>query len=171
MKKLNAILLIDDDPICNFLTKRMIEKCNVTDSIIVAKNGVDALAKLSEFAPYKNICPELILTDMEMPIMDGLEFIESFKEMNFVNKDQVTIIANSTTVFQVYENRLNLLGVDYFLPKPLNSDDFQNMVKSIQELQKPLAKKSIDTFSNSIFKLIPWINLNTFKKLSLRNFL
>jgi CheY-like chemotaxis protein len=170
MKKLNAILLIDDDPICNFLTRRMIEKCKITDTIIIAKNGIDALTKLSEFSPYKNICPELILTDMEMPIMDGLEFIESFKEMTFTNKDQVTIIANSTTIFPVYKDRLNLLDINYFLPKPINIDDFQQMVKSIQELKKLTEKKSSEIFLlHSILKSMPRINLNTFKKLSLRN--
>lgn len=135
MKKINAILIIDDDPIGKFLTRKLIEKCNITDNIILAANGLDALKKLSEYAPYENICPELIITEMEMPIMDGLEFIESFKGLTFENKDKVKIIANSSTINDAYKNRLRELNIDFYLHKPLNIETLHEIADTLETTQ------------------------------------
>jgi CheY-like chemotaxis protein len=135
MKKINAILIIDDDPIGKFLTRRLIEKCDITDNIILAANGLDALKKLSEYAPYENICPELIITEMEMPIMDGLEFIESFKGLTFENKDKVKIIANSSTINDAYKNRLGELNIDFYLHKPLNIETIHEIAHTLETVQ------------------------------------
>jgi CheY-like chemotaxis protein len=135
MKKLNAILIIDDDPIAIFLTKRLIEKADVTDQIILAANGLDALKKLSEYSPYENICPELIITEMEMPIMDGMEFIDSFKGLTFENKNQVKIIANSSTINREYKSKLRELEIDFYLHKPLNIETIYEIVNTLETVQ------------------------------------
>src|SRR5690606_8056213 len=98
MKKINAVLVIDDDHIYCFLIRRVIQKSGITDRVIFAKDGLDAIKKMSECSPKENICPELILVDVEMTVMDGIEFVESFYKLDFVNKAQVKLVINSFTI-------------------------------------------------------------------------
>jgi CheY-like chemotaxis protein len=135
MKKLNAVLVIDDDPISNFLTSKFIEKSGITDTIILATDGLDALIKIVEYAPLENICPELIITDIEMPVMNGVEFIESFKFLTFENKDQVKIVVNSSTINSAHKENLRSHKVDFYLHKPISTETLFEIVFACQSLE------------------------------------
>ena len=76
-QKLNRILLIDDDPNCNFLHRRLLRKTECSDSIVVQEAGEEALHYLST----SDEPPELIFLDLNMPGMSGWEFIEAFKKL------------------------------------------------------------------------------------------
>ena len=72
-KKLECILLIDDDDEDNFYHKIVIERMNITKRIEVAYNGLEALEFLQK---ESQIIPELIFLDINMPKMNGWEFLE-----------------------------------------------------------------------------------------------
>lgn len=131
MINLNAVLIVDDDPVSSYINKRLIEKLKISDKIIIARNGLDALKKLADFDPNDNTCPEMIILDMEMPVIDGMEFIESFKHLYFENKSNVKIIVNSASINEHYKELLldsNIVG--YFL-KPLNEKIISKIADSI----------------------------------------
>jgi len=119
MGKVNAVLVIDDDPFYQCIIERVITQSLITDKIIKAENGLEGIRKISEFISLENICPELILVDIEMPVMDGIEFIRSFNNMSFLNKNNVTIIANSGNMNLDYQQKLISLGVTYCWAKPI----------------------------------------------------
>jgi CheY-like chemotaxis protein len=95
MEKTYSFLLVDDDNINNFINKRIIKRLGICNRIDAVKNGLDALKYVTEFSPEDNKCPEVILLDLEMPVMDGLEFLQSYSELTFANKDNVKIIVLS----------------------------------------------------------------------------
>ena len=135
MKKINAVLLIDDDPISNFLTSKFIEKSGITDTIILARDGLDALTKIVEYSPQKNLCPELIITDIEMPVMNGVEFIESFSSLTFDNKEKVKIVVNSSTINPKHKENLRAHNIKFYLHKPLSTESLYEIAFAYQSLE------------------------------------
>ena len=74
-KKIDCILLIDDNADDNTYNQIIIEKMNIADNIMVAENGIDALNYLEEGQKT----PDLILLDMNMPKMNGWEFLDLYR--------------------------------------------------------------------------------------------
>ncbi len=93
-KKLNCILLVDDDPDDNFFHQRIINKMEITHAIAVAKNGVEALEYLRK---ENQVIPELIFLDINMPKMNGWEFLEQYKTLDEKQKARITIMMLTTS--------------------------------------------------------------------------
>ena len=101
-KKLSCVLLVDDDFATNFINKKIIQKANITEHIQVALNGkeaIDYLCKQGKFESGANEFPQpqLILLDINMPVMDGWEFIEAYKNLNLENKENIAIVMLSSS--------------------------------------------------------------------------
>lgn len=82
------ILLVDDDPIQNMLTSKLIETAVPGTEYRVFQNGEEALNAINE-----GLVPSKILLDINMPIMDGWEFLEAYKDHR--NKAQIFILTSS----------------------------------------------------------------------------
>lgn len=97
-KKLNCILLIDDDFATNFINKKIVQKSNIAKHIQVALNGkeaIDYLCSKGEFESQHEISPQpdLIFLDINMPVMDGWEFIKKYKNLiSEERKKKISII-------------------------------------------------------------------------------
>lgn len=97
MKKLNSVLLIDDDVATNFINKMIIKKAEITDHIEIVMNGQEALDYLTNSGKYEKsdgIFPQpmLILLDINMPVMDGWEFADAFSKLEENQKENIVII-------------------------------------------------------------------------------
>lgn len=93
-RKLNCILLVDDDPDDNFFHQRIINKMKITNKIEVAKNGIEAL---EYFKKDNQVIPELIFLDINMPKMNGWEFLEEYKNLDPNQKARITIMMLTTS--------------------------------------------------------------------------
>lgn len=119
-KKVDAILLVDDEESTNFLNKRIILKSGVTDTIYVKTNGQEALNFLVKSNWEEIPKPELIMLDINMPIMNGWEFLDEYKYLP-VNKQVTAIVMMLTTsinpadIVRAKDSRL----VNEFKSKPL----------------------------------------------------
>ncbi|MBX9853506.1 MAG: response regulator [Cytophagaceae bacterium] len=97
----NCVLLVDDDGVTNFINHRLIKKLNLTDCIQSAINGNEALRYIKDFISKNDQnCPELILLDINMPVLDGFEFLDEFQKLNINNRDRVKIIMLTTSTHQ-----------------------------------------------------------------------
>ena len=130
MDKLNGILLVDDDQVSNYINIRLIERLKIAKKITVALNGIHALQTITSFSSKENICPELIILELEMPIMDGLEFLKEYENLQFDNKDEVKIVALSATINPNYEDALKYFKVECYIRKPLTEERFKNIMRS-----------------------------------------
>ena len=73
---LSSILLIDDDPITNFINERLLRRLGVSQEVLVATNGQLGLDILKTRCQHDAVgCPDLVLIDMKMPVMNGSEFL------------------------------------------------------------------------------------------------
>ncbi|WP_291726307.1 response regulator [Bernardetia sp.] len=78
MQKFNHVCIIDDDPIYVFTTRKLMEVSNLSKYIEIFKNGKEALDTLKPRIEVGEKVPEVILLDLNMPVMDGWEFLDAF---------------------------------------------------------------------------------------------
>jgi len=93
-KKLNCILLVDDDAEDNYFHQIVINEMNITEHIEVALNGVEALNFLKK---ENQTHPDIIFLDINMPKMDGWEFMEAYKELRANQKAKVVVVMLTTS--------------------------------------------------------------------------
>ena len=80
MKKLNLVLLVDDDEISNFVTEKHIDRSNLVDHLEIKTNGQEAAEYLSN---CKNTYPDLVLLDINMPLMSGFELLDHYQQSSY----------------------------------------------------------------------------------------
>ena len=122
MKKNSFILLIDDDPIANYLNERLIRSLQITDEILVALNGDQALSIIKEKSNQGVDPPDLIILDINMPVMNGLEFLQVFyKEPNWEH-EKIKLAILTTSTHQRDYTDVRAYGVKNILHKPLTPE-------------------------------------------------
>jgi len=128
MKKLNCILLIDDDEPTNFLNKLTLEQSGCARHIRVAPSGQAALDYLrGELEEY--LRPDLIFLDINMPAMDGWEFLEKYRELSQEKKAETVLIMLTTSLNPDDEKRtLSIPEVSGFEHKPLNQARLERLL-------------------------------------------
>jgi response regulator of citrate/malate metabolism len=129
MVRYNCVLLIDDDGTTNFLNHRLLKKLKITDNIQSAVNGDKAIQFITQYAfQNNNSCPELILLDLNMPGADGFDFLNSFKGMNFRNKEKITLIIVTTSTYIKDLDVVKAAKLDY-INKPLTEEKLLKILK------------------------------------------
>ncbi|HEX8548176.1 MAG TPA: response regulator [Cytophagaceae bacterium] len=128
MSRVNSIMLVEDDQITNFINERLIKKLNITQEIKVSLNGKEALSKISECLKTNHLCPELIFLDINMPVMDGFEFLQNFQQLRFDHKERIVIVMLTTSSNEHDLDKLVNLGHKDFLNKPLTEDKVKNIL-------------------------------------------
>ncbi|WP_435625002.1 response regulator [Flagellimonas sp.] len=95
MKKMNSIFIIDDDPITVFGIKKMLKDTVDCEAISTFHNGKMAIEYLKEGIPNNLPIPEVIFLDINMPIMDGWEFLEEFLKLPIQKRIIINVITSS----------------------------------------------------------------------------
>lgn len=113
-KKLNHILLVDDDKDCNFFHQRLINKMDCVEKLHITKDGKEALDFLNSTENCKHTAPDIIFLDLNMPRMTGWEFLEEYEKLEKEKKAKVVIIMLATALsngdgerVEKYQNIIN----------------------------------------------------------------
>jgi CheY-like chemotaxis protein len=123
MTKLPAVLLVDDDQTTNYLNRLLLQRLNVTDHILVAHDGREALDLLmAQCLPLTPECPRLILLDVNMPGMNGIQFLEAYKQLPLAAQNALVIVMLTTSLHPRDVQRVEQLNiVAGFVGKPLTA--------------------------------------------------
>lgn len=126
-KKLDCILLVDDDPDDNFFHQIIINEMNIVHTIEIAKNGIEALAYLKKEDQKP---PDIIFLDLNMPKMNGWEFLEHYKNLDTSQKPKVLIIILTTSANPEHiEKAKEIQDVTGFETKPLTKEMLSKILK------------------------------------------
>lgn len=88
------VYIVDDDPVYVFSLQKMIKINKYSNSVINFQNGLEAINRLKADIELNDTLPDLILLDINMPVMDGWQFLEEFAQ----NKE---LVANNITIHMV----------------------------------------------------------------------
>lgn len=124
---LERVLCVDDDPITLMLCKKVIQKSNFSKEIDSAINGEDALHyfdNLITTAATSNNYPQLIFLDLNMPVMNGWEFLDVFSKNQYLKHFSETkvIVLSSTIDPDDIQKSKQYSMVKEFLSKPITSE-------------------------------------------------
>ena len=131
--KIDTVCIIDDDPIFVYGTK-VILNCNSSfcSNIMVYENGREALDDLTSIMTLKEKLPEVIFLDLNMPILNGWEFLDNFcKIPDIETKTRIYILSSSVYSVDI-EKAKNYSIVKDFIEKPLTDLKFSGLLKVIE---------------------------------------
>jgi len=120
------ILLVEDDPDHELLTIRALKKSNIANEVRVARDGEEAIHLL--FGP-DNIRPQVILLDLKLPKVDGLEVLRRIRESETTRMLPVVVLTSSDEERDVV--RSYQLGVNSYIRKPVNFNDFAEATRQL----------------------------------------
>lgn len=98
-------MLVDDDPDDNYIHQLVIDEWGHCDAVRVAENGTGALAYLSDTEASDYIRPEVILLDINMPGMNGFEFLDEYHKLDDELKSHVVVMMLTTSLSPVDAQR------------------------------------------------------------------
>jgi len=126
MQKLSSVLLIDDDSTTNFLNELLVESLGLTDQLLIAATGEEALALLSQ---AEVSAPSLILLDANMPGMTGTEFLEAYYQ-RALDQQQASVVVMLTTTMDARDlARINELHIAGLVSKPLTKEKIEAILQ------------------------------------------
>lgn len=118
MVHFDAVFLVDDDPINNLINRRLLGKTGISNRIEEFLGGQDALDKISELGMEDSL---LIFLDINMPVLNGWEFLNKYLK-TFPGRSDKIIILSSSIDFQDRQKADEYPVVSGFLEKPLTID-------------------------------------------------
>lgn len=131
MKKIKNACIIDDDPIFVFGAKIMLKKYNFCSNVEVYKNGKEALENMVPAnRPIENF-PDIIFLDLNMPVMDGWEFLEEFSKISKLGKVAIFVLSSSIDSRDLQRAK-TFDVVNDFIEKPLSTDKIKQLVQKLE---------------------------------------
>ena len=132
MKNLKKILLVEDDPKDIELTLEALEEHKLANAVSVARDGVEAMDYLhckGKYAARKNGNPAVVLLDIKMPRMDGIEVLKAIRSDNKLKFIPVVMLTSSREEPDL--KRCYELGTNAYVVKPVNFKEFIEAVKPL----------------------------------------
>jgi CheY-like chemotaxis protein len=129
MKKLKCVLLVEDDQTHNFFNSFLIESLALADQVAVAENGADALQYLERAGSGEEQMPELILLDINMPVMNGFEFIDTYEKLNEDMKSKILVVMLTTSMRPTdIERAKSYPSIAEYLYKPVSQQTLSDLI-------------------------------------------
>jgi CheY-like chemotaxis protein len=128
-KKYKAVMLIDDNEIDNLINQKMLEASNVAETIFMhtgAKGALEFLKNIEKLSTNGVGLPEIIFLDIDMPLMDGFQFLDEFDKLSDYIKNNISIIMLTSSIN----------------PQDLSKAKKSNFVKKY--INKPLTQEALE---------------------------
>lgn len=125
-KKYRTVMLIDDNEIDNLINQKMIEAASITDNIYThtgAKSAIEFLKNMEKLDVAEKVLPDVIFLDIDMPLMDGFQFLDEFEKLSAVAKRKCKIVMLTSSINpQDFNRSKKYENVKLYLNKPLSHE-------------------------------------------------
>jgi len=123
--KIGCVLLIDDDEDDNYFHRLVLEESSSVENIIIAESSIEAL----EYIRSEKINPDIIFLDVNMPKMNGWEFIEEYEKIKTHETLNPVILMLTTSPNRMDKERAkNVPEIKGFETKPLTAESFNKIL-------------------------------------------
>jgi CheY-like chemotaxis protein len=130
--KYNAVMLIDDNEIDNLINQKIIESSSICKNIFTHTGGRSAIEflknaeKIAEAENNKGLMPEVIFLDIDMPLMDGFQFLDEFENLseNIRNHCKIVMLTSSINSKDVKKSK-RYGNVKEYINKPLTKESLK----------------------------------------------
>jgi len=130
MKKIDIACVIDDDDIYTFTVKRIIHNSQLAEKTLFFPNGKLALDFFNEYLHQDHHLPDLILLDINMPVLDGWQFMDEFVKLVPRIEKRITVYIVSSSIDQADINKAKTYEhISDFIVKPVTTAMFRKMAE------------------------------------------
>lgn len=130
MTKFKSVLIIDDDTFNLILLERVFKKNNLAEVVFTALDGAEGLDKIKYLRDKKLDMPEMVLLDINMPVMNGIEFLKQLSELDLNPLPFKIFIMLTTALPDTLSNRITEKLVTANIEKPLSAENIRNMMEA-----------------------------------------
>jgi len=126
-------MLIDDNEIDNLINQKMIEASNIADNIFIhtgARSAIEFLKNIEKLEKSGNadLLPEVIFLDIDMPLMDGFQFLDEFEKLAEGTKDRCSIVMLTSSINPQDVNKSKKYAyVKKYINKPLSQENLEKL--------------------------------------------
>jgi CheY-like chemotaxis protein len=139
MKK--RILIVDDDRLLNRINEKVLFSAGLVSELHIASNGLEGIDYLTYRISKNYPMPEIIIIDLHMPVMNGFEFMDEFKKLDFPGKSAIEIVVFTSSSSQKDKQKAHAKGVKNYLAKPY-------LLRGLMDVINRLKTEEISIYSN-----------------------
>jgi len=129
--KYKTVMLIDDNEIDNLINQKMIEAASITENIYThtgAKSAIEFLKNMEKIDEAAKVLPDIIFLDIDMPLMDGFQFLDEFEKLTNATKKKCKIIMLTSSINPLdFSRSKKYAHVRLYLNKPLSHERIINL--------------------------------------------
>jgi len=132
MRKIDTLCIVDDDDIYQYVTQKVIEKTKLVSTIKIFSNGLQAINFIDTALSNQEELPDVILLDLNMPILDGWGFLEEYisRKPQIGKKITIYIVSSSIDPIDI-ERAKTISDVTDFVVKPMTQDKLIELVNNL----------------------------------------
>ena len=130
MPKLDIACIIDDDQLFTYVLSRQMKLLDFSETTLVFQNGLEALNYLQENAGSPDMLPSVILLDINMPVLDGWQFLDGFIKLRISKNIKVFLISSSIN-HSDHARALEYKEVSRFYIKPVTRENLLGILKEV----------------------------------------
>ena len=134
------LLIIDDDEICSYINVRVAQTCGIFEEVNSVHNGRAALDFLRNVSEGGGPGPDMILLDLDMPLVNGFDFMRALNGLSFSNKEKLKVVVLTSSTHPQDIEQAQSLGIDHYLKKPLTVNALQNTLFALRKAASPAQK-------------------------------